>query len=77
MGRCRRGLATKFAAKPAQAALTQAIRIDPRIPDAYVELANAAYMQQNYQGTVAVLDQMQKTATNVKETPWSTVGDVY
>jgi tetratricopeptide (TPR) repeat protein len=55
----------------AEAALTQAVRLQPKIPDAYVELANAMYLQQRYPETIAVLDRMKQAAENVGETPWS------
>jgi tetratricopeptide (TPR) repeat protein len=58
--------------KTAESVLVQAINLQPKIPDAYVELANAKYMQQDYGQTVAVLDKMRQTVENVKETPWST-----
>jgi tetratricopeptide (TPR) repeat protein len=58
--------------KTAQAILGHAIQLQPKVPDAYVELANAMYLQEQYQQTVAVLDRMRKAADNVKETPWST-----
>jgi tetratricopeptide (TPR) repeat protein len=56
----------------AEAVLMQAINLQPKIPDAYVELANAMYLQQQYGQTVTVLDKMRQTAENIKETPWST-----
>jgi tetratricopeptide (TPR) repeat protein len=56
----------------AESILLQAIKVQPKIPDAYVELANAMYLQQEYGQTVAVLDKMRQTAENIKETPWST-----
>jgi tetratricopeptide (TPR) repeat protein len=58
--------------RTAEGVLLQAIKLQPKIPDAYVELANAMYLQQQYGQTVAVLDKMRQTAENVKETPWST-----
>ncbi len=58
--------------RTAEAVLLQAIKLQPKIPDAYVELANAMYLQQQYAQTVAVLDKMRHTAENIKETPWST-----
>jgi len=58
--------------KTAEGVLLQAINLQPKIPDAYVELANCMYMQQQYGQTVTVLGKMRQTAENVKETPWST-----
>jgi tetratricopeptide (TPR) repeat protein len=58
--------------RTAESVLLQAISLQPKIPDAYVELANAMYLQQQYQETVAVLNKMRQTAENIKETPWST-----
>lgn len=55
----------------AEGILLQAVKVQPKVPDAYVELANAMYLQQRYSETVAVLDRMKTTAENVKETPWS------
>jgi tetratricopeptide (TPR) repeat protein len=56
----------------AESMLAQAIKVQPKVPDAYVELANAMYLQEKYSQTVAVLNEMRQTAENIKETPWST-----
>jgi tetratricopeptide (TPR) repeat protein len=53
----------------AQAALLDAIRLDPRVPDPYVDLANVMYLQERYPQTIQVLDRM--AAMKVAETPWS------
>jgi tetratricopeptide (TPR) repeat protein len=55
----------------AESILLQAVKAQPKIPDAYVELANALYLQQRYPETVTVLDRMKASVENVKETPWS------
>jgi tetratricopeptide (TPR) repeat protein len=54
----------------AQAALMDAIRLQPQVPDSYVDLANCLYLEERYQDTLAVLDRMAKL--QIKETPWST-----
>ncbi len=53
----------------AQGALMEAIRLQPQVPDSYVDLANAMYLQERYQDTLAVLERMAKL--QMKETPWS------
>jgi len=62
-------LKREFAA--AEGVLQQAVKAQPKIPDAYVELANAMYLQERYPETVAVLDRMKASVENLKETPWS------
>jgi len=52
----------------AQKELEAAAALRPEIPDAWVDLANDLYMQQNYAGTVQILDRLSKMAP---ETPWS------
>ncbi len=54
----------------AQNALLEAIRIDPKLPDAYVDLANAFYLQERYPETLQVLDRVAKV-DKFKETSWS------
>lgn len=51
----------------AQKELEAAAALRPEIPDAWVDLANALYLQENYTATVAVLDRLARTAP---ETPW-------
>lgn len=53
----------------AQGALMEAIRLQPQVPDAYVDLANVMYLQERYQETLGVLERMNKL--QMKETPWS------
>jgi superkiller protein 3 len=53
----------------AQGALLEAIRLQPQLPNAYVDLANVMYLQERYPDTLAVLDRMAKL--QMKETPWS------
>lgn len=51
----------------AQKELETAVALRPDLPDAYVDLANALYLQQNFPGTLAVLNRVARLGP---ETPW-------
>ncbi len=51
----------------AQKELETAVALRPDLPDAYVDLANVFYLQQNFPATVAVLNRVARLGP---ETPW-------
>ncbi len=51
----------------AQKELEAAVALHPELPDAYVDLANALYLQQNFTGTLMVLDRVARLSA---PTPW-------
>lgn len=51
----------------AQQELEAAARLRPELPDAYVDLANILYLQQDLTGTLKMLDRVAATG---KKSPW-------